>query len=204
MRARIVERLLGSVPPGDVAQQALANLPELLARRLFERPLTPAAVLVPLVERDGGVHVLLTRRTAHLRDHPGQVSFPGGRMERDDPSPLATALREAEEEIGVDPAFVEPVGYLPPQAVVTGFAVSPVVAFLRAGFTLRPDPFEVAEIFEVPLAFFLEPANLVIGQRAVRGVSVPVFEYLYPPHRIWGATAQMLKRFSEIVYETET
>lgn len=202
MRARIVARLVGSVPPSDVVRQALAGWPDELTQRLFDRPLTPAAVLVPLVERSEGVQVLLTRRTEHLRDHPGQVSFPGGRMEPADRDPLATALREAEEEIGVAPGFVEPVGYLPPQPVITGFAVSPVVAFLRAGFTLQPDTFEVAEIFEVPLEFFLDPGNLIASQRAVRGVTVPVFEYLYPPHRIWGATAQMLKKFSEIIYET--
>jgi 8-oxo-dGTP pyrophosphatase MutT (NUDIX family) len=107
--------------------------------------------------------VLLTRRTDQLRDHPGQISFPGGRLELRDEGPRGAALREAREEVGIEPEYIDVVGYLPPHAVVTGFAVCPVVAILRPGFTLRADPSEVAEIFSVPLDYLLEAANVTCG-----------------------------------------
>jgi len=123
------------------------------------RNTTQAAVLVPLVERPSGLHVLLTQRTAHLRDHAGQVSFPGGRAEPEDGSPERTALREAEEEIGLDERFVDLIGQLPVYRTVTAYEVTPVVALIRPGFSLRLDAFEVAEAFEVPLAFLMDPAH---------------------------------------------
>lgn len=118
-----------------------------------------AAVLVPLVERPSGLHVLLTQRTAHLRDHAGQISFPGGGAEPEDGSPERTALREAEEEIGLDESFVDLIGQLPLYRTVTAYEVTPVVALVRPGFALRLDAFEVAEAFEVPLAFLMNPAH---------------------------------------------
>ncbi|OWQ47100.1 hypothetical protein CDL60_12000 [Roseateles noduli] len=123
------------------------------------RTTTQAAVLIPLVERPDGLHVLLTQRTAHLRDHAGQVSFPGGRAEPEDGSPERTALREAEEEIGLDERFVDLIGQLPVYRTVTAYEVTPVVGLIRPGFSLRLDAFEVAEAFEVPLAFLMDPAH---------------------------------------------
>ncbi|MDH0866009.1 CoA pyrophosphatase [Mitsuaria sp. GD03876] len=132
---------------------------------------TQAAVLVPLVLRAEGLQVLLTQRTAHLRDHAGQVSFPGGRAEPEDGSPERTALREAEEEIGLDERFVDLIGQLPVYRTVTAYEVTPVVALIRPGFSLRLDAFEVAEAFEVPLEFLMNPAH---HQRHAFEYEVPV------------------------------
>lgn len=121
--------------------------------------LTPAAVLFPIVQRDDGQTVLLTQRTAHLKDHGGQISFPGGRVETEDRTPVHTALRETEEEIGLAREHVEVLGFLPEYRTGTGFRVTPVVALVTPPFDLALDPFEVAEAFEVPLAFLLDPAN---------------------------------------------
>ena len=126
--------------------------------RFFERPPTSAAVLVPLVLRDE-LTVLLTQRTDHLSDHPGQISFPGGRTEPEDADATATALREAQEEIGLGAAHVDVLGALPIYTTGTGFIVTPVVALVRPGFTVAADPFEVADVFEVPLTFLMNPAN---------------------------------------------
>ncbi|OWQ88762.1 coenzyme A pyrophosphatase [Roseateles aquatilis] len=123
------------------------------------REATQAAVLIPLVQRAEGLQVLLTQRTAHLRDHAGQISFPGGRAEPEDGSPERTALREAEEEIGLHGAFVDLIGQLPVYRTVTAYEVTPVVALVRPGFDLRLDSFEVAEAFEVPLEFLMNPAH---------------------------------------------
>ena len=200
---RLILRLRDSRPPGDLPAEARARLPEAVAAQLFPAALIPAAVLVALVEKGEGWEILLTRRTERLRDHPGQISFPGGRIEARDAGPAAAALREAHEEIGVDPALVEVVGYLPPYPVVTGFAVSPVVGILRGVVRLQPDPTEVAEIFSVPLAYLLEPANLLSSERRVRGVTLAVHAYEYGPHHIWGATAQILHGLCELLYATD-
>lgn len=165
-------------------------------------PLIPAAVLLPLVGDAGELDVMLTRRTDHLRDHPGQISLPGGRVESHDAGPQATALRETEEEIGLAPEFVEVVGYLEPQPIVTGFAVTPVVGLVRSGFTLQLDDFEVAEVFQVPLEFFLDARNLQIGVRRVSGAEIPLVEYEYRHYRIWGATAQIIHMFSKTLTKT--
>ncbi len=177
----------------DLVAEALARVPAPARSELFPGPLLPAAVLVLLLEDDlGGWQVLLTRRSEQLRDHPGQISFPGGRFEARDGSPAGTALREVREEVGIGAEFVEILGYLPPQPVVTGFAVSPVVGRLRAGYTLRPDPDEVAEIFMLPLAFLADSRNLRWRERTVRGVIQRVPDFQYGERQIWGATAQIL------------
>lgn len=167
------------------------------------RPPASASVLVPLVERPEGLTVLLTQRTAHLRDHAGQISFPGGRAEPEDADAIATALREAHEEVGLPRDAVEVVGTLLPYSTVTNFVVTPVVGLVQPGFTLALDSFEVAEAFEVPLAFLMTPAH----HRRHRfefegdtrhflsmpwaGAAVPGGE---PRHYfIWGATASMLR-----------
>jgi 8-oxo-dGTP pyrophosphatase MutT (NUDIX family) len=160
-------------------------------------PLTPAAVLFPIVLRDHGQTVLLTQRTAHLRDHAGQISFPGGRVEAEDASPLHTALRETEEEIGLSREHVEILGYLPEYCTGTGFRVTPVVALVKPPFELALDSFEVAEAFEVPLAFLLDPANHQRHSLHYRGALRHFFAMPYGDYFIWGATAGMIRSLSE-------
>jgi 8-oxo-dGTP pyrophosphatase MutT (NUDIX family) len=160
-------------------------------------PLTPAAVLFPIVLRDEGHTVLLTQRTAHLRDHAGQISFPGGRVEEEDPSPVATALRETEEEIGLARAHVEILGYLPEYRTGTGFRVTPVVALVKPPFELALDAFEVAEAFEVPLSFLLDPANHQRHSLHYRGALRHFFAMPYGDYFIWGATAGMIRSLTE-------
>jgi 8-oxo-dGTP pyrophosphatase MutT (NUDIX family) len=153
---------------------------------------TPAAVLVPLVNRPGGLHVLLTQRSAALPDHPGQISFPGGQVEAGDTSLAATALREASEEVGLPSSRVSILGRLPEYETVTGYRVTPVIGWVEPPFTLLPDPIEVADVFEVPLAFLLDPAN---QQRHFRMVGTRRRDYWAIPYGeryIWGATAAML------------
>jgi 8-oxo-dGTP pyrophosphatase MutT (NUDIX family) len=163
-----------------------------------------AAVLVPLVNRPEGLRLLLTRRTDHLRDHAGQISFPGGRVEPEDDGPVATALRETEEEIGLPRRQVEVVGTLPIYATVTAFQVTPVVALIEPGFELSLDEGEVAEAFEVPLAFLMDPANhrhheFDFAGQSRRFLSMPWqgVDAAGQPREyfIWGATAAMLRNF---------
>lgn len=159
------------------------------------QPLRPAAVLVALVERAGGPQVLLTRRTEALRHHAGQIAFPGGRIEADDADPVAAALREAREEVGLGAALSSPLGYLDPFVTITGFHVFPVVASVAGGFVPVPDPGEVAEAFEVPLAYLLDPGNVHSLEVDFQGRRRHVLEFRYGGHRIWGATAAMLVNF---------
>jgi 8-oxo-dGTP pyrophosphatase MutT (NUDIX family) len=153
--------------------------------------LKPAAVLVPVVARPEPT-MLLTRRAAHLKDHSGQVSFPGGRVHADDPTPEATALREAREEIGLDAVHVELLGRMPEYLTRTGFRITPVVGIVTPPFELRPDANEVEEIFEVPLAFLLDPANRQRQSREWQGELRWFYVMPYERHYIWGATAGML------------
>lgn len=162
-----------------------------------DQSLIPAAVLFPIILRDGGQTVLLTQRTAHLRDHAGQISFPGGRVEAEDISPSHTALRETEEEIGLPRERIEILGFLPEYRTGTGFRVTPVVALVLPPFDLRPDPFEVAEVFEVPLAFLLDPANHQQHSLHYRGALRNYFAMPYGDYFIWGATAGMIRSLSE-------
>lgn len=168
--------------------------------RFDDRPSSRAAVLVPLVMRDAGLRVLLTRRTDHLRDHAGQISFPGGRSEDVDLDATATALREAEEEVGLGRHYVEVIGELPAYHTVTAFEVTPVVALVRPGFTLELDAFEVAEAFEVPLEFLMSPAHHrrhLFGSRPEtqrQFLSMPWTDTgSGRDYFIWGATAAMLR-----------
>ncbi|WP_109483854.1 CoA pyrophosphatase [Paraburkholderia sp. C35] len=160
-----------------------------------------AAVLVPLVVREDGLTVLLTQRTAHLNDHAGQVSFPGGRHEPYDTDTTATALREAQEEVGLEPSHVEVLGTLPEYLTGTGFRVTPVVALVHPPFTVQADTFEVAEIFEVPLSFLMDPKNHEVRVLNWEGGERRFFAMPYPrgevggDYFIWGATAGMLRNF---------
>jgi 8-oxo-dGTP pyrophosphatase MutT (NUDIX family) len=174
-------------------------VPEGVPRTWFDMPLTPAAVLVPVVGDGDELAVLLTQRTAHLKDHPGQVSFPGGRADPDDADAVDTALREFQEELGIARDAVRIVGSLEPMPVITGFAVTPVVGFLAPGYTLELDVFEVEDAFEVPLGYLLDERNLVPVQRRFRGAEARMVEYHYDGRRIWGATALMIRRFLEII-----
>lgn len=167
------------------------NLDELDGLPLPASP-RPAAVVVGVIPRATGAGVLLTRRSDGLRDHGGQVSFPGGRIEPEDPSPAAAALREAREEVGLLPAQAQPLGYLDPLLTVTGFRVVPVVALVDSGFQASPAPDEVAEVFEVPLALLMDPQRLDKVSLAFGGRSRDVFQYRYQPQRIWGVTASIL------------
>jgi 8-oxo-dGTP pyrophosphatase MutT (NUDIX family) len=168
----------------------------------LDREPSAAAVLMPLVMRDDGLHVLLTRRTDHLRDHAGQISFPGGRSEEHDPDAVATALRETEEEVGLGREHIEVIGHLPNYSTVTSYVVTPVVALVQPDFQLTLDPFEVAEAFEVPLQFLMTPANHrrhafeMLGQQR-QFLSMP-WSGIDPDGQereyfIWGATAAMLR-----------
>ena len=160
---------------------------------------TPAAVLVGLVDRAAGPALLLTRRTDHLRDHAGQIGFPGGRIEQGDANAAAAALREAEEEIGLDPARVAVIGHLPPYHTVTGFRIDPVVGWISPPFELRPDPYEVAEAFEVPLHFVLDPDNHR-RQSYRRGPVTRVYYVVpYQGRFIWGATAGILVNLTRVL-----
>jgi 8-oxo-dGTP pyrophosphatase MutT (NUDIX family) len=152
----------------------------------------PAAVLVPLVNRPQGLQVLLTERTAHLSDHAGQISFPGGRVEADDAGNAAAALRETKEEVGLDPERVAVLGELAQYETVTGYRVTPIVGWVEPPFELAPDPFEVADIFEVPLAFLLDPANQQRHFRMLGEMRRDYWAIPYGDRYIWGATAAML------------
>jgi 8-oxo-dGTP pyrophosphatase MutT (NUDIX family) len=159
-----------------------------------------ASVLLPIVARnvsDGGPTVLFTRRTETLARHSGQVSFPGGRSEAGDLSPVETALRETFEETGIAPAFVTVAGYLDRYLTGTGFDIQPVVGVLAEGFALAPDPREVAQVFEVPLAFLLDPANRRRETREIGGRQRRFYAFTYKEHEIWGATAAIVVNLAQ-------
>jgi 8-oxo-dGTP pyrophosphatase MutT (NUDIX family) len=170
--------------------------PEFKGDLAVMHPPRPAAVLVPVVLRPV-LTVLFTQRSADVPSHPGQISFPGGKVEESDADALACALREAHEEIGLAPAFVEPLGYLDSYRTGTGFQITPVVAFVRPGFDMRLDPREVLEVFEVPLAFLLDEANHQKASREWRGRQRYFYAMPYQGRYIWGATAGMLKNMQQ-------
>jgi 8-oxo-dGTP pyrophosphatase MutT (NUDIX family) len=202
---------LRPIEPARLTPQALRQrfgesrpwLPEIAGDTQAASPgLAPASVLVPLVQRPDGLHVLLTQRTDHLRDHAGQIAFPGGRVEPEDADAVAAALREAEEEIGLPPSAVDVIGRLPHYATITNYIVTPVVALVRPPFTLRLDAYEVAEAFEVPLQFLMTPAHHQRHEFELQGQRRQFLSMPWDgragygrPRRyfIWGATASMLR-----------
>ncbi|MGB7244592.1 MAG: CoA pyrophosphatase [Sulfitobacter sp.] len=161
------------------------------------RKLRAAGVLVPIVKRAGQLEVLLTKRSSALKHHPGQIAFPGGKQDEGDSDVVAAALREAHEEIGLPPDLVEILGTLPAHETVTGFVVTPVIGLVRDDFDIVPEPGEVDEVFSVPLDHLLKKDNYSIQSRRWRGQMRAYFTVPYGPYYIWGATARMLRAWTE-------
>jgi 8-oxo-dGTP pyrophosphatase MutT (NUDIX family) len=186
------DRVLRSVRPLHDVPAAPGWNHEELVGLLDDGPRRPAAVLVALIEREGALSVLFTRRNDDLTQHAGQVSFPGGGVDAGDTDAIAAALRETREEIGVDSALIRPFGYLDAFETISNYCVTPVVAWLAADYEVTLNLREVAEVFEVPLAFFLDASNLHTLRMNFRGKQREIYEYQYGGQRIWGATAAML------------
>ena len=161
------------------------------------RVLRPAGVLAPIVFRDGVAELILTKRSSGLKHHPGQIAFPGGKQDKNDADVISAALREADEEIGLPPSLVDVLGVLPAHETVTGFNVTPVVGLVREEFDVIPERGEVDEVFRVPLSHVLERSNLSIQSRRWRGQMRSYFALPYGPYYIWGATARMLRAWTE-------
>jgi 8-oxo-dGTP pyrophosphatase MutT (NUDIX family) len=199
--ARARARLRFDIPPGltdasvvpPSGDQGTDRMLEIIAR---EQPIRPAAVLIAVVDHPQPT-VLLTQRAAHLHDHAGQISFPGGKIDATDASPLDAALREAEEEIGLAREFIDPIGYLDLYATGFGFRILPTVARVRPGFTLRISEDEVEDAFEVPLAFLMNAANHQVHNKEFRGIMRSYYAMPFEERYIWGATAGMLR----VLYE---
>ncbi len=213
----ILERIRQRIDPPDAAHLGILR-PEqrqrpprsdydlnghLPANRPDPAVLKPAAVLVPLITgpEPGALTILLTHRASHLSRHAGQVAFPGGRLDPDDPGPVEAALREAQEEVGLSPDRVRVLGVLDPYETVTGFYVLPVVGLIEGPFAPVIDPSEVASAFEVPAAFLLDPANQQRHTRAFQGAERHFYAIPYGDHYIWGATAHMLVAFTRRLLE---
>jgi 8-oxo-dGTP pyrophosphatase MutT (NUDIX family) len=204
LRAHVEQRLGGTAPGGDPLDAWIAGLtPEQTTelRRQLPLHLQRAAVMVPLVERPDGLTVLLTQRASHLKNHPGQISFPGGRIEPDDAGPWAAALRETREEIGLEPDYATLAGYLHDHIVLTGYQITPAVAFVRPGFTLQLDRTEVDDVFEVPLEFVLDASHHVPRSRRFAGREFLTHDIPYGERHIWGATAGMLLSLYRLLRE---
>lgn len=164
------------------------------------RKLRDAAVLVPVVDDADGAKIILTKRTATLRKHSGQIAFPGGAVDPEDGSVERAAVREAEEEIGLDPRFVQPVGRLPDYFAATGFRITPVLSVVQRGFQLQMNPTEVEQVFEVPLSFLMDPANHERGSRDFNGTTHYFYQMPYGEWNIWGITAGILRTLYERLY----
>jgi len=199
--ARSKARLGFDIPPGLYDPNIIPasgdpgtdKMLEIVAR---EQPVRPAAVLIAVVDRPEPT-ILLTQRSAHLNDHAGQIAFPGGKIDATDKSPLETALREAEEEIGLGREFVEPIGYLDLYGTSFGFRILPTVARVRPGFRLRINKSEVDDAFEVPLLFLMDPANHQLHSREFRGMERSYYAMPFAERYIWGATAGILRLLYE-------
>jgi 8-oxo-dGTP pyrophosphatase MutT (NUDIX family) len=187
-----IDRLRRAVRPLHDPPRAPGWNHDALNDVLGDTPLRAAAVLVPIVERAPGLSILLTQRTEHLTQHAGQISFPGGGAEPDDADAVATALRETHEEVGIAQAQVQPFGFLDCFETISSYCVTPVVGIVDADYQATPDPHEVADVFEVPLDFFLDPANLHRRHIEWRGRQRDIFEFPYYDRNIWGATAAMI------------
>ena len=204
--ARARARLDFNVPPGltdatIIPASGDAGTDRMIQIVAQERPIRPAAVLIPVVAHAEPT-VLLTQRAAHLNDHAGQISFPGGKIDPADATPVDAALREAWEEGGLEPDFVDPVGYLDLYATGFGFRILPTVARVRPGFELRINDNEVESAFEVPLAFLMDPANHQLHSKEFRGVERSYYAMPFAERYIWGATAGILRVLYERLYKS--
>jgi len=200
----IKQRFAGTAMPEDPLDLVIPppRWPAALQQKLTSN-LMAAAVLIPIIYREESLSVLLTERSPDLKHHAGQISFPGGRMDAQDRDIRATALRETQEEVGIDPANVEIVGYLDPNPTVTGYAVTPVVGLVELRQELIIDPLEVKSAFEVPLPFLLDEGNQKSAEREFEGVTVPIAEFWFGQYRIWGATAGMLIQLRKFLLDNQ-
>ena len=196
------EKLAGTKAPGnptDVVMPAGSERwPRFIRERIVQK-LQPAGVLIPVLERSGQLSVLLTQRSAELKHHAGQVSFPGGRMEDADEDVVQAALRETHEEVGIPPDAITVIGYLDPMPTVTGYAVTPVVGMVSGDAPLRLDRTEVEYAFEVPLTYLLDERNERASEREYQGRTIPTVEFHYESERIWGATAHMVIELRKLI-----
>ena len=203
--ARARERLSFEVPPGlddpniipESGDSGTDRMLEIIAR---EQPIRRAAVLVPIVDHPEPT-VLLTQRSANLADHAGQIAFPGGKIDATDATPLDTALREAEEEVGLSRGYVEPIGYLGLYGTSFGFRILPTLGRVRPGFRIKLSEGEVDDTFEVPLSFLMNPANHQLHSKEFRGMLRTYYAMPYGQRYIWGATAGMLRMLYERIYQ---
>jgi 8-oxo-dGTP pyrophosphatase MutT (NUDIX family) len=204
--SRAQERLTFDVPPGFADPNVVPHHdqqdadPAVIAAIAGVRPVRLAAVLVPIIDGDEP-SVLLTQRSAHLNDHAGQISFPGGKIEASDESPTDAAMREAEEEIALSRRLVQPLGYLDVHMTPFGHRIIPVLARVRPGFTLRFNKSEVDDAFEVPLTFLMTPENYKREARSWNGLTVDLYAISFGDWKIWGATAAIIRNLYERVYQ---
>jgi 8-oxo-dGTP pyrophosphatase MutT (NUDIX family) len=199
-RARLrFEIPAGLTDPGLIPASGDQGTDQMLAILAREQPIRPAAVLIPVVDHSQPT-VLLTQRSAHLNEHAGQISFPGGKIDAADASPLETALREAAEEIGLNREFIDPIGYLDVYGTSFGFRILPTLARVRPGFKLQINASEVDDAFEVPLAFLMNPANHQRHAKEFRGVERTYYAMPYEERYIWGATAGILRVLYERIF----
>ncbi|HEY6124863.1 MAG TPA: CoA pyrophosphatase [Steroidobacteraceae bacterium] len=204
LRSRILRRFEGSQPRHELADWRLLGVDAERSKRLQRHfPANPvaAAVLVPLVDRPEGLTVLLTQRASQMTRHAAQISFPGGRLDPTDADVTSAALREAREEIGLDPAHVNVFGYLPDHLVISGYRVTPVLSLVTPPFSLTLNPAEVAEVFEVPISHVFDPDNHKARLRRVGDEDMLLYDIPWQGQNIWGATAGMLLTFVRMVQE---